>query len=77
MIINKRQLILNSINQNRLQNERLELKFSNGWLFSSKKRNGFKRFKSHGESGSTSLNNTAQELPISREELSHYYLNDI
>ena len=53
------------------------MKFSNGWLFSFKKRNGFKRFKSHGESASTNVNIIAQELPILREELSHYHLNDI
>ena len=51
---------------------RTNLRFSNGWLVRFKRRNNFKCYKSHGESGNVSESEIENELPILKTLLSAY-----
>ena len=46
--------------------------YSNGWLYSFKKRNHFKCYKSHGEAGDADVNAAERELPVLRSLIEQY-----
>ena len=76
MIVAKANQILSKINSNNA-NAELQLNFSNGWLYKFKKRNGFKRYHCHGESGDLNVKNIINDLPHVIDEPRNYALNDI
>lgn len=53
------------------------LQFSNGWLSSFCKRNHFRHFQSHGESGDAQMENTEEKLAQIKERIAQYELCDV
>ncbi len=77
MILHEASHILCEISGNIPNDERLNMKFSKGWLYKFKKRNGFKRYYCFSESADLKVNNIVRDLPIILEELRNFSLNDI
>ena len=57
--------------------QQIDLTFSNGWISKFEKRNNFKAYKSHGESGDADEEAIRNAMPSLRATLSMYRLNDI
>jgi Tc5 transposase DNA-binding domain len=51
--------------------------FSNGWLHAFKQRNGFKRYRSHGESGDADMEEIEERLKHIRLRIAEYDIEDI
>ena len=77
MIIEKGKFILSELNSQLDEQNKILLSFSNGWLNKFKKRHGFKRCYSHGESANLDVKRILKELPEIGKKLSAYALNDI
>ena len=73
----KAKRIQNTVNRSLPLCDRTNLKFSSGWLYRFKKRNSFKCYKSHGESGDADEVAAASHLPFLRSIVAEYALNDI
>ena len=76
MIVAKANQIQSEINSNNA-NVELRLNFSNGWFYKFKKRNGFKRYRCHGESRDPRRRNIINDLPHVIDELRNYALKEI
>jgi hypothetical protein len=59
------------------QQLQISLKFSNGWLESFCKRNHFRRFRSHGESGDAQMDGIEEDLEHIKQRIACYDLNDV
>ena len=66
-----------SLNLTLPEDERTELKFSNGWLHAFNNRHKFKSYNSHGEMGDADQRGADAALPELRQLASQYALNDI
>jgi Tc5 transposase DNA-binding domain len=53
------------------------LEFSNGWLFAFCKRNGFRQFKIHGESGDVDMTGFEKRIARLKAKIKEYDLRDI
>ena len=73
----KAQRVLDKINARVLPENRINMKFSNGWLYRFKKRNDFRRYISHGESAGVNEQLIQSQLPIIQAQLSLYETTDI
>ena len=65
------------LNTNNSENKKIEINLSNGWLHKFKKRNSFKRYRLHGESGDLNFEEIISELQKLRKKLSEYSINDV
>jgi DDE superfamily endonuclease/Tc5 transposase DNA-binding domain len=54
-----------------------QLKFSNGWYESFARRNGFKGYKSHGESGDAQMTGIEDQLIALKSKIASYSLDDV
>ena len=68
LIRGKAKTILESLNQNKPENEKNGNKSKNGWLHRFKKRNSFKRYRLFGESADVSIEGIICELPKLRKK---------
>ena len=59
------------------ENKRISLNFGNSWLHSFKKRNGSKRYPSHGESADAYEDANNRNLPVLQDTLKQYALRDM
>ena len=66
-----------TLNENLTVEERSNIHFTNGWLYDFKKRNHFKCFKSHGESGDADHAAATAELPQLRRIVAQHSANDV
>ena len=77
LIREKAKRILDNLNENRAENERMEMNLSNGWLYKFKNRNSFKRYRLFGESGDVNIEGIISDLPKLRKKISEYSINDV
>ncbi len=73
----KARRILHSQNELRFPSERIEIKFSNGWLCSIKSRNNLRCFKSHGEAADADCAPIAACLSTLRPTIEMYNPKDV
>jgi len=73
----KGRLLLQMANAQLPESERIELKFSNGWLDKFQKRYNFKAYTSHGEDGDADQSAIDEQLPSIKAKISKYSLNDV
>ena len=69
--------ILEILNQNKPENNKMEMNFSNGWLHKFRKRNLFIRYSSFCESADVNIEGIISELPKLRKKISEYSINDV
>ena len=65
------------MNINNSEDGKIEINFSNGWLYKFRQRNSFKRYRLHGEHGDLNLEGIISELPKLRKKSSEYSINDV
>ncbi len=69
MILCKVSQLLNHFNSGMPENQRVNLTFSNEWLYRFKERNGFKQYYCFGESADLEVRNIVNDLPFIINEL--------
>ncbi len=69
--------VCEKVNENLPENERIDLKFSNGLLTRFKARNNFQKQNSHGESGDADDAAIQRDLPGIKEHLLQYAVYDV
>ena len=69
--------LMNEFNAANEPEKRVSMKFSNVWIWKSKKRHGVKMYRSHGESGDANEAAVLKSLAEIRNKIKKYALNDI
>ena len=77
MLKEKERRLQQEVNESLPGNKRISLNFGNSWLHSFKRRNGFKRYPSHGESADADEDANNRNLPVLQDTLKRHALRDM